>query len=311
VANITPGSAPDEIAEVVTAINEVTEAVARSERQIARRDLARREMEQAEQLQRALLPLRLPEIPGYEAQAAYRMAQHVGGDYYDVIPVDGPDDLWVVVVADVAGKGFAAALVMTAVRTAMRILAPPRRNPVDILQALDQYLATHHSGGPFVTIACGVLDANANTLTLASAGHTPTLHRLASTGAVLRVNPKGRPVGVHTGEGANAIALGSQVIALDEGDSVVLYTDGLTEARDRTGDAFGIERVEEMLRVNQTDAIGQLDSILNRLNEFSDAGVAEDDVTLMVLRRRARTDSASKNRPDIVGIFTRNVAATF
>lgn len=311
VANITPGSAPEEIAEVVTAINEVTEAVARTERQIARRDLAKREMEQAEQLQRALLPLRLPEIAGYEAQAAYRMAQHVGGDYYDVMPVDGQDGMWVILVADVAGKGFPAALVMTAIRTAMRILAPTRRDPVEILRALDEYLAQHHPGGPFVTVVCGVLDTNLNTLTLASAGHTPALHRLAGNGIILRINPKGRPVGVHIGGKHNAIALGSQTINLAEGDSVVLYTDGLTEARDRSGDAFGTERVEESLRSKSADAASMLDSVLARLNEFSEGGSAEDDVTLLVLRRRSKSDSATKAKQEIVEMFKQNIAATF
>jgi len=309
VGNITPGAAPDEIAEVVTAINEVTDAVARSERQIARRDLARREMEQAEQLQRALLPLRLPDISGYEAQAAYRMAQHVGGDYYDVIPVDGDDGLWVLIVADVAGKGFPAALVMTAVRTAMRILAPSLCSPVDILHALDQYLAKHHPGGPFVTIVCGVLDTKANTLTLASAGHTPALHRLAGSGAVLRVNPKGRPVGVQIEGRQGGLTLASQTIALEAGDSLVLYTDGLTEARDRTGEPFGTERIEESLRLSHADAATSLESIVSRLNEFSEGGLSEDDVTLLVLRRRAPADSAPKPRAEAINIFTQNVAA--
>lgn len=311
VANITPGSAPDEIAEVVTAINEVTEAVARTERQIARRDLARRDMEQAEQLQRALLPLRLPEIPGYETQAAYRMAQHVGGDYYDVIPVDGNDGLWVVLVADVAGKGFPAALVMTAIRTAMRLLAPSRRSPVEILQALDEYLAKHHPGGPFVTIACGVIDTKANTLTVASAGHTPMLHRLSRTGTILRVNPKGRPVGVQMGGKSGPLALGSQTVSLDEGDSIVLYTDGLTEARDRSGDPFGTDRVEELLRLNGGNAAATMDTILSKLNEFSDGGSAEDDVTVLILRRRAKSDVASMPGTEVIEMFKHNVAATF
>jgi serine phosphatase RsbU (regulator of sigma subunit)/anti-sigma regulatory factor (Ser/Thr protein kinase) len=311
VANITPGSAPDEIAEVVTAINEVTEAVARTERQIARRDLAKREMEQAEHLQRALLPLRLPEIPGYETQAAYRMAQHVGGDYYDVIPVDGDEGLWVILVADVAGKGFPAALVMTAIRTAMRLLAPSRRSPVEILQALDEYLAKHHPGGPFVTIACGVLDTRASTLTLASAGHTPVLHRLAGSGSILRINPKGRPVGVQMGGRLSAIALGSQTVSLDEGDSIVLYTDGLTEARDRSGDAFGTERVEETLRIDGASAAATMDAVLSKLNEFSEGGSTEDDVTVLILRRQAKSDAQAKPATDVVQIFRQNIAATF
>lgn len=311
VANITPGSAPDEIAEVVTAINEVTEAVARTERQIARRDLARREMEQAEQLQRALLPLRLPEIPGYETQAAYRMAQHVGGDYYDIIPIDGDEGLWALLVADVAGKGFPAALVMTAIRTAMRILAPSRRSPVEILQALDEYLERHHAGGPFVTIACGVLDTKANALTVASAGHTPVLHHLAGSGIVLRVNPRGRPVGVRTKGGETHNHLSSQTIPLDEGDAIILYTDGLTEARDRSGEPFGTERIEETLRANSSNAGVMMAAVLSRLNEFADGGVAEDDVTVLILRRRSHADEISAPASDSTSIFKQNIAAAF
>jgi serine phosphatase RsbU (regulator of sigma subunit)/anti-sigma regulatory factor (Ser/Thr protein kinase) len=311
VANITPGSAPDEIAEVVTAINDVTEAVARSERQIARRDQARREMEQAEQLQRALLPLQLPAIDGYEAQAAYRMAQHVGGDYYDVIPIDNADGLWAIIVADVAGKGFPAALVMTAVRTAMRILVPARRSPATILQDLDAYLAQHHPNGPFVTVVCGVLDTRRHRLTLASAGHTPALHYLNSTGTILRVNPKGRPIGVRIGDGAQSLSLAEQEITLADGDAIVLYTDGLIEARNRAGESYGMERVEDCLKVNKADARTALDAIISALNEFSEGGGSEDDVTILVLRRGRPAESAQRRKPESISILPQNIAATF
>jgi serine phosphatase RsbU (regulator of sigma subunit)/anti-sigma regulatory factor (Ser/Thr protein kinase) len=290
-------AAPDEISEVVGAINEVTEAVARSERQIARRDLARREMEQAEQLQRALLPQQLPAIDGYEAQAAYRMAQHVGGDYYDVIPLDGNEGLWAIIVADVAGKGFPAALVMTAVRTAMRLLAPTRRSPVDILLALDDYLIRHHPDGPFVTVDCCVLDSRHHTLMLASAGHTPALHHSMRSGQSTRLNPKGRPVGVRFGNGtARTIELASVTVSLDPGDSIVLYTDGLTEARSRSGVALGIEGLESVVQTGIPSAQEGIDLVLGRLNEYTEGVAIEDDVTLLVLRRCSEVASPAPGK---------------
>jgi|CXWL01.1.fsa_nt_gi serine phosphatase RsbU (regulator of sigma subunit) len=282
-----PDGAPDDINNVLKAINEATDAAARSERQLVRRDQARREMEQSEQVQRALLPLVLPDIPGYESAASYRTAQRVGGDYYDVIPVAGNSTLWILIVADVAGKGFPAALVMTAVRTAMRLLAPARTSPSEILTALDDYLSAHHAGGPFVTAVCAVLDSRENRLTTASAGHTPILHRRHGSGVISRINPPGRPLGVRVGTDTAPNPLRDETIDLGFGDLVAFYTDGLTESRDPHGSAFGITGLEMTLQGSSLDgtAGNAVDSILRELSEATGGAAPEDDVTLLLLRR--------------------------
>jgi serine phosphatase RsbU (regulator of sigma subunit)/anti-sigma regulatory factor (Ser/Thr protein kinase) len=309
-------AAPSEVADVLTAVNEVTEAAARSERQTARRDWARRELEQAEQLQRTLLPVHLPEIPGYEADVAYRMANHVGGDYYDVFPLSDDRSLWVLIVADVAGKGFPAALMMMAVRTAVRLLAPGLRNPTDILAALDDYLTAHHSGGPFVTAVCAVLDTRRHTLSIASAGHTPLLHRASAGQTVVRLNPRGRPVGLGLTDAHSVGGYQCHTIELGVGDTVALYTDGLSESHSRSGHAYGLDRLVRVLGECPGAARETVDRILADLNEFTEGAAVEDDITLFVLRRttpeivgltqptQARAGTDPTDAPDLRGIAT-------
>jgi anti-sigma regulatory factor (Ser/Thr protein kinase) len=147
-----PTAGPDEIREVVAAFNEATETVAQTHREMAERDVARREMEASQQLQRALLPRELPKVPGYEFGATCRMARQVGGDYYDMFTV-GPDH-WLIIVADVAGKGFPAALLMTSFRTATRLLAPSHPSPADLLQALHEFLTAHPWDLSLPRVAC-------------------------------------------------------------------------------------------------------------------------------------------------------------
>ncbi|MEW5702377.1 MAG: SpoIIE family protein phosphatase [Candidatus Zixiibacteriota bacterium] len=304
-AQLSAASPADEIADVVAAVNEVTAAAARSERQSAERDWARREMEQAEQLQRTLLPVCLPDIPGYQADAAYRMARHVGGDYYDILPLNDDESLWMLLVADVAGKGFPAALMMMAVRTAIRLLAPGRKDPADILAALDRYLSRHHGGGPFVTAICCVLDTERHMLSIASAGHTPLLLRSHSGKSVCRINPRGRPVGLgHTFAADDADGMRHcQSIELSIGDTVLMYTDGLSESYGRDGSALGLDRLVALVETTTGDARQTLDAILTDLGDSTQGAPVGDDITILVLRRSPETSEEphTPGRQDAVG----------
>lgn len=290
------GAAPDDMAQVLTAINEITAAVANSERQLARRDLAQRELKQAQQLQRALLPLRLPTIPGYDAGATYQMARHVGGDYYDVIPAGDNTHSWAVIVADVAGKGFPAALVMTAVRTAVRLIAPQCSSPTEILGRLDQYLREHHPDGPFVTAICGILDTETNRITLASAGHTPVLHRSMTGRTVRQIKPAGRPIGVGATGTSDAIRLESQPISLEPGDVLVLYTDGLSEARNSVGESMGIEGLgTTLLHLPEGAADQTVNRLMHAVGDFTKDVAPDDDITVLVLLRTP--EESPRDRP--------------
>ncbi|HEX9750588.1 MAG TPA: SpoIIE family protein phosphatase [candidate division Zixibacteria bacterium] len=298
---------PDEVEQVVAAMNEMVQAVTRAEQQMARQDVERREIEQARHLQQALLPGAMPQIDGFEVAGTHRMARQVGGDYYDVFPIR--NDRWVLFIADVAGKGFPAALMMTAVRTALRLLAPSHDSPRDILIALNDFIETHHAGGPFVTACCGVLDPDSARLTVASAGHTPLLHRRGSDRPARHIRPKGRPLGVGlSGNGHHTFAdsLEEEVVELGAHDLCLLYTDGLSEATDGEGREFGAEGIEGCLDGVRTQTAAEIvELVMGRSADlvtsatFTDAASATDDVTLVVLKRTATLLAAGRTGESI------------
>jgi serine phosphatase RsbU (regulator of sigma subunit) len=278
-------SEPEEIRQVLTAFKDAAESVAQTERQLAERDLQRRELEASQHLQRTLMPQGLPDVKGYAFGATCRMARQVGGDYYDIISLDG--GLWLIIVADVAGKGLPAGLVMTALRTATRLLAPSHRTPRSLLSALHQYLVANHPSSPFVTACCLVLDPERNQLEVSSAGHTPALIWRARSGVVESINPKGRPIGIPiSDDGAFGKGLGEDKVALETGDRVLLFTDGLVDARSEDGESYGLQRVEASLRTLSTrpptEFVGE---ILRQVDHFSDGADSADDLTLLVLDR--------------------------
>jgi serine phosphatase RsbU (regulator of sigma subunit) len=278
-------SEPEEIQQVLAAFQDAAAAVAQTERQLAERDSQRRELEASRHLQRALMPQELPAISGYEFGAACRMARQVGGDYYDVIALDGGP--WLIIVADVAGKGLPAGLVMTSFRTATRLLAPSHRSPKSLLAALHRYLVENHESGPFVTACCLVLVPERNQIEISSAGHTPAVIRRAADGSVRRVNPPGRPIGIPLVEDRVFIeGLESEVLTLEPGDRLLLFTDGLADARSGEGEVYGLQRIESCLKVMSslppTDFVSE---VFRHVDRFSDGADAVDDLTLVVFDR--------------------------
>ncbi|GAB4323140.1 MAG: hypothetical protein Kow0074_15120 [Candidatus Zixiibacteriota bacterium] len=294
-------SDPEEVRQVMAAFREATDTVAREERRLAERALAQREIEATQHLQNALFPGELPRIPGYEMGAVCRMARHVGGDYYDLIRVS--DHQWLVIVADVAGKGLPAALTMTAFRTATRLIARTVVSPRALLSALHQYLAENHPTGPFVTTVCCLLDANSHKLEIASAGHPPVIVRRNADGHTHRLRPSGRPVGISISGGVSfEDKLGTELIDLNEADWVLLFTDGVAEARRPDGETFGLERIERFLSTNHrhspTDLIERL---VGEVDQFSNDAMLKDDLTVVAFRRTPVAAVASRLTPEHTG----------
>lgn len=286
-----PTAGPDEIREVVAAFNEATETVAQTHRQMAERDTARREMAASEQLQRALLPHELPKAGGYEFGATCRMARQVGGDYYDIFAVD--PEHWLIIVADVAGKGFPAALLMTSFRTATRLLAPTHRSPADLLLALHEFLTAHHPAGPFVTACCALLDTRNHQVEIASAGHTPVLLRNSSSHTIARLNPRGRPIGiVSQSEKGPDDRPQTLTVTLQEGDHLLLFTDGASEARSGMGETYGLSGLETVMLGHPTlNAPELVESVVADIDRFSAGSTVIDDLTVLAVRRAAASAS--------------------
>jgi len=168
-----PARGGDEIQDIVDTFNRAADQIHQSERAHFSRELARREWETAEQLQKALVMSDAPEIPGYEIGTVYRSAQYVGGDWYDIFPLD--DHSFLISIADVSGKGVPGALMMATMRTAVRLLAEKHHKPSELLSAVNEFATKHLQSGMFITMFLAVVDIRASTVRFASAGHTPML----------------------------------------------------------------------------------------------------------------------------------------
>lgn len=240
----------------------------------------------AHTLQQSLLPARLPEIPGMQAAVRYRPAgagvgshHEVGGDFYDLFPIQSG---WAAVVGDVAGKGLEAAQLTALARHTLTTATLYEREPRRVLGTLNAALCNRRSGGRFCTVALGFVRpvrGGGARLTLCSGGHPPPL-LLRADGTVARVHVPGKLVGVLDEPG-----FGQRDVHLPPGEALLLYTDGLLEARDREGDFFGEQRLDQALaRGAGLDAEGIADTVERALTRFHAGALQRDDVAILVLR---------------------------
>jgi phosphoserine phosphatase RsbU/P len=244
---------------------EISEKVRRQEQDMA----------EALSIQMRLLPAEIPQAPGYAIAADWRPARTVGGDYYDVLRFD--ENTLGFCIADVAGKGMPAALLMSNLQAAVRGLASPSVSPEELCTAINRLLCRSIAGDRFITFFYAVLDIPSGLLRYTNAGHpAPLVIRGDGTHAALCDG--GGVLGVF--EGAEFC---SGEIQLSIADRVVLFTDGLLEAHDNDGEEFGSKRIlEEGLTLRHSDAASVLDGIFARVREFG-GRVFEDDATLLVL----------------------------
>jgi sigma-B regulation protein RsbU (phosphoserine phosphatase) len=198
----------------------------------------------------------------------------VGGDYFDVLPFDG--EMCGLCIADVAGKGLPAALLMSNLQAAVRGLASPSLAPEELCSRLNALLCRNMASDRFVTLFYAHLDGPARQLRYVSAGHNPPFV-LHSDGSHERLREGGLVLGVFTNQ-----AFQSGTIQFQSGDRMVLYTDGVTEACNSDGEEFGEERLLQVLRQNPArSAIEIQKNILQGVTEFS-RGAWQDDATLLV-----------------------------
>src|ERR1700720_2767060 len=222
---------------------EQREALARTVQQ--QRDDLLKDVELAAQVQRLFLPLDKPVIAGLEIAGMTQPARGVSGDYYDYIPIDGHTTQ--VIIADVAGKGVPAALLMSATAATMRLEANRERNMLEQVERLNTGILAVSDSDRFVTLLVAEIDAQRRTLRYVNCGHNPALLFRAKTGALSLLNSSCPPIGLSAEE---ICELASE--DLMDGDVLVLYTDGVTEAENRLGEEFGMERLSAAVRLGSS-----------------------------------------------------------
>jgi sigma-B regulation protein RsbU (phosphoserine phosphatase) len=195
----------------------------------------------------------------------------VGGDWYDFI--DLGDGRWGIVLADVSGKGMAAALLMSATRAMLRSLAQTECSPSEVLETLNTQLVNDFPSGRFVTMVYGVLDPAARSFTFANAGHLPPL-LVDGAGAQLVATEMGLPLGLRPGSYSEV------ALSLGPGARLALYSDGITEAENPAEEQYGGLRLAA--HVSKSDA--SMDSLLQDVRSFANGAGLRDDATVVLVR---------------------------
>lgn len=240
-----------------------------------------RELEVGQQIQLSLLPKAPPVVPGWEFSTFYQPARLVGGDFYDFFELPGEPRRLGIVIADVAGKGVPAALYMALCRTVIRTVALNGYSPVDVLTRANKLILNDSRSELFLTAFYATLDTHSGRLIYARAGHNPPLWWQAATGQVQALDVPGIVIGAFS-----EIELEERQIDMAPGDSLLFYTDGVTEAMDDHRREFGDERLRAIAAA-QTNASAEelVETVVSAARAHSGDAPQSDDMTLIGVRR--------------------------
>jgi sigma-B regulation protein RsbU (phosphoserine phosphatase) len=237
------------------------------------------------QVQSEFLPQELPQPPGWEIAARFQPAREVAGDFYDVMKLAG--DRLGLVIGDVVGKGVGAALLMAFTRGLARVVTRQSR-PVDgdltsffdAVKLINDYIANDHAGHMFVTLFFGVLDPQTGLLTYVNGGHNPPVV-LSSTGTVkAQLTRTGMALGLFGG-----MDFEIRAVTLEIGDTLIAYTDGVTEAENANGEFFSEEGLLSLLSEPSSSASALLERIETSLHAHIGDTEQSDDITMLAVRR--------------------------
>ena len=236
------------------------------------------EVQLARQIQQTFLPESLPELADWELAARWKPARQVGGDFYDVF--DLPNNQMGLFIADVSDKGVPAALFMALTRTLVHAAVIETDTPAEALRHVNDLLVPDTKQGMFVTAVYAVLDMTTNELTYVNAGHNPPL-LVRSDGAQEYLTRTGVALGA-----AENMVYEQRTISLAKDDSLLFYTDGLTESYNIDGDFYGEKRLEAALEANHCSSANELMDVVEKsLLEFVGDMPPADDLTMLALRK--------------------------
>lgn len=270
-----------EIQALAHTFNEMARSLEESHRAMLDKERMEKELEIAREIQETLLPAHLPHLRNFEIDAYYHPASQVGGDYFDLIPVD--ERHLMIVVGDVAGKGVPGLVIMAMTRILVRHLALRGERPSMLLRHLNMLLGRDMKKNLFLTMFCGLLDTQKGTLKFASAAHMPLVVYHGSEQMVRMIKTKAKPLGIFPDE-VFTKGLEEVVIHLRPGDLFLQFTDGLNEMRNPAGEEFGLESVMQTLYDEAKGGARHLTGeIKRRLGEFRRGEPQSDDLTLLAV----------------------------
>jgi serine phosphatase RsbU (regulator of sigma subunit)/transposase len=279
-------SGNEEIDEIARAFNEVTAKFRSAQSHLMEQERLQQEMQVAQEIQQMLLPRKVPELEGFELGYLYQAAKEVGGDYYDFLTVD--ERTVGVVVADVSGKGVPGSLVMTMIRTALRMEARGNRSASDVMAKMNSFVTEDMKKGMFVTMFYVVLDSVNRVVTYASAGHNPMILYRGESNATYFLKPKGIPVGINVpDEELFRKTISVEKLTLRQDDMLGIYTDGITEAMNPEREQFGEARLLTAIKKHGHGTAQEFADALNQeIREFTGGAPQNDDITLVAIKEK-------------------------
>ncbi len=283
-------SGNEEIDDIARAFNEVTAKFRAAQGNVMEQERLQREMQVAQEIQQTLLPKNVPDLEGFEIGYLYRAAKEVGGDYFDFIDVD--DRTKGVVVADVSGKGVPGSLVMTMIRTALRMEARGNRSASDVMSKMNTFVTEDMRKGMFVTMFYVVLDSINRAVSYASAGHNPMILYRGGQDATYFLKPKGIPVGINASDqDLFRKTISVEKLTLRQDDMLVIYTDGITEAMNPAREQFGEGRLLASIKRHGHRSAQEFADLLNEeIHEFTAGALQNDDITLVAIKEKTQVE---------------------
>ncbi len=236
------------------------------------------ELEVAANIQSVLLPDKPPRIEGYDVAGKNITAQWVGGDYYDYIPID--TKRWAMCIGDVAGKGLSAALLMANLQATLRSQTPLANSPKDCIERSNQLLVNCTASDRFVTCFYGVLDHHEHSFTYCNAGHDPPL---LLKNELMHLKADDLVLGTFAD-----LTYSQKTIPVDPGNILVMYSDGVTESKNKHDEEFGFDRLSKFITMHRyLPAERMTDAIINEVCSYSGGCPQADDITVVVMKRVA------------------------
>ena len=279
----TESTSTDEIGYLSTTFNKLTRSLKSAHEAEIEKEKLEHDMSIGREIQQTLLPKTLFKIPGYDLDAFYMSAKEVGGDYYDLIPVDKTN--LGVVVADVSGKGIQGAMIMTIVRTVMNIAAVGNLSSKNCLARTNRFLSDRIKRGMFVTAFYAILDCKKNTMRFSSAGHNPMVIYRANTKTIELLNPTGIALGFDKGPLFERTIKESEA-SLERGDRFVIYTDGVVECMNEAHQEYSDQRFYDFVLAHaEEDSKTFVHKLVAELKRHQGKAPQHDDITIVTFRK--------------------------
>lgn len=274
----------DQLGELATSFNAMAQGIEDLLEQQAEKERLEEDLRVAHDLQMNLLPRHDVTLAGVHIAAVCLPAAEMGGDYYDLLPLDRVGEKLGVLIADVSGKGPSAALYMAELKGLVLSLSRIHLSPRALLQDLNEILSPNLDSKSFVTMTYAVIDSKARTMRFARAGHNPLVHLSGANGTARLLAPPGLALGLDRGE-TFARVLQEEEIPLVEGDVFVFYTDGVSETMNSRMELFGEARLTEIISGSSSLTSEELkEKVLAEVRQFAAGESPHDDMTMVIVK---------------------------